>query len=248
MTTIHGAQKAIMRPAKRAFRGLAGSPLAEEDDSVAPPPLPEPDVAAVVNEILTKAQKKYVSTERPIRKTGQSYTEVKLSSGDRDPAFTTNKPSGFEISSRPGSSAPIGLCMRTPRRNTLMGEEVKQLQERIAALEDRVGQLDGCYQDIAYEFTNNLAKRIEDIRKEVIDALNNVRKNAENLVTDALNSVEDRVYSEALGKISQAVEEARQNLRHDAIAADVKQQIAQDIKRHVEATLTDPSTGRRFRK
>jgi hypothetical protein len=77
---------------------------------------------------------------------------------------------------------------------------------RIAALESKVGHLDQCYRDIAYEYLDNLVKRIETIRDEV---------------NKSIRGVEDHVYTEAFQKITEAVEEARQKLSHEAIVNSV---------------------------
>jgi len=102
-----------------------------------------------------------------------------------------------------------------------MSEE--QLQAQVAELKDRVEQLEAGYKDVAYEFTDALVKRIEDIRKEV---------------TEALNNVEKRVYSEASEKISEAVGKARQNFNRDLSAA------LDEHKRKILPVIVDPSTGR----
>jgi hypothetical protein len=144
------------KPAKRAFIGLAGSPLAKEDDSVAPSPLLEPDVAAVVKEILTKAQRKYVSTERPIQRTEReprlkgarksrrrSYTDVKLSSGDRDPAFATNNghsPERFQqwlFDSELGGTDPQSFAGEHKDAGAGTDEDISPLAEAAQAIGEK---------------------------------------------------------------------------------------------------------------
>jgi predicted nucleic acid-binding Zn-ribbon protein len=102
-------------------------------------------------------------------------------------------------------------------------EEAQKLEERIVALERKVQDLTGGYKDLAYEFTDALVKRIEDIRKEVMESLNNV---------------EERVYSEASEKIAEAVGKARQNFDRNLSAA------LDEHKRKILPALVDPSTGR----
>jgi len=104
-----------------------------------------------------------------------------------------------------------------------MSEVETQLQERIVALEVKVEELEQKYQDVAFEFTDALVKRIEDIRKEVMESLNNVEK---------------RVYSEASEKISEAVGKARQNFDRNLSAA------LDEHKRKILPVIVDPSTGR----
>jgi len=99
----------------------------------------------------------------------------------------------------------------------------EQLEAQVAELKDKVHQLEAGYKDVAYEFTDALVKRIEDIRKEV---------------TEALNNVEKRVYSEASQKISEAVGKVRQSLDRDLSAA------LDEHKRKVLPVLVDASTGR----
>lgn len=86
-----------------------------------------------------------------------------------------------------------------------MTDVVKQ-EERIAALEKNVQWLTEGYKDLAYEFTDSLAKRIEDIRAEVMQSL---------------QGVENRVFSEAFEKIRNAVEDARKKISDEIITTSV---------------------------
>jgi hypothetical protein len=93
------------------------------------------------------------------------------------------------------------------------------VEERLVALEKNVEWLIEGYKDIAWTHLDNLVKRIETIRDEV---------NA------SIRGVEERVYTEAFGKIAEAVEEARQKLSHEVIANSVIPELTSG--RHVLVT------------
>jgi hypothetical protein len=80
------------------------------------------------------------------------------------------------------------------------------VEERIVALESKVEELNQCYKDVAYEYLNNLVKRIETIRDEV---------------NKSIRGVEEHLYAEAFGKIAEAVEDSHKSLSHEAIAKSV---------------------------
>ena len=87
-----------------------------------------------------------------------------------------------------------------------MSEEVKTVEERIAYLEKQNEWLVAGYKDLAYEFTDSLAKRIEAIRDEVMASL---------------NSTESRIFALAFLRISEAVASARDQISLDAITNGV---------------------------
>ena len=94
--------------------------------------------------------------------------------------------------------------------------EAEQLQDRVAKLEDITEQLEQKYKDVAYEFTDNLAKRIEGIRDEIYSALAKVTEHVE---SEGILRVR-KVAEEGMRKVTEAVEETRKHAA-EAITKDV---------------------------
>jgi len=88
----------------------------------------------------------------------------------------------------------------------MSSEETQKLEARVVALERKVEDLTGGYEDLAYTYLDSLVKRIEAIRDEV---------------HASLGSVEERVRTEASQEITAVVAEAREKLRHEAIVESV---------------------------
>lgn len=113
-----------------------------------------------------------------------------------------------------------------------MSQEVEeQLQAQVAELKDRIEQLEAAYKDVAYEFTNNLQKRIEDIRIEVMATLDKVAGHFD--VETA------RKVAETTAQLNQVVENAKQSLTHDTVVASLAEH-----KQQLLGAFIDPSTGR----
>ena len=108
----------------------------------------------------------------------------------------------------------------------MSNEQVQQLQERVAALEKltegykdlayNVEWLIGGYKDLAYEHLNNVVKRIEDIRTEVLSALANAGTEAER---KAVQAIEDGIKS---------LEEVRDKVRGEVVK-DIAEEVLESI-------------------
>ena len=101
--------------------------------------------------------------------------------------------------------------------------EVKTVEERLSAIESNIEWLTGGYKDLAYEFTNNLVKRVEGIREEVSATLFSAQGQSLEASHKAMLIIENGIKS---------LEEARD-------AARVA--LVQDVAAEVVATIGDGS-------
>jgi hypothetical protein len=105
-------------------------------------------------------------------------------------------------------------------RNAGTGEVMSEVNE--ATLEQRVADLEAGYKDLAFEFTDNIIKRIEQVRDEVNAALSEILKDA------ALVDAESRA------RIEKIVADAQVKLSADVIADQIIPELTSG--RHVIVT------------
>jgi hypothetical protein len=90
-------------------------------------------------------------------------------------------------------------------------------KERIAALEAEIAELKAAYHDVAFEYQDNLIKRVEDIRTELTAVLTKIYEHV------------DSTTSETAVKASAAIEEASQKLTRESIADAVVKAVVVEL-------------------
>jgi hypothetical protein len=103
--------------------------------------------------------------------------------------------------------------------------EMKTTEERLAALESDIAWLVPAYKDVAWTYLNDLVKRIEDIRSEVLNRLSEAEAGSRNADVKIMSAIDDGI---------KKLEAARDRVHGEVL---------QNVKEEVLSSLNDGSHG-----